>query len=209
MSDTKENSSGFLNKIMGWLLRSNENTELAEQLHEVLSRSNTTLDGVNRSFEKLWTEINESKLKMVQFSTEVNAELNSINKSIDGFKSTISEMERSMFGNNGTKGLYVRMNQAEANQKNFEDLIDKIRISVDSIQTSFQGFNKETIEKINKKLDSTEKTVLRLESKIKDREDQELKSENRKNALIITGFSGAIVTFAGWIWSLVKSISGN
>ena len=195
---------------MSWFQNdSRDNSDLAKQLHDVLSQSNATLNGVNQSFEKLWTEINQSKLEMVKFSTEVNSELNSINKSIDDFKKAVSEMERSMFGNNGTKGLYVRMNQVEANQQNTQELVDKIRVSVESFQSSFNGFSLSTIEKINKKLDSTDKIVLRLDSKIKDKEDQESKKQNFTNALIITGFSGAVMTFGGWIWTIIKSLIGN
>lgn len=210
MSGTNKFFSDLKNKFMGWFQNdSRDNSDLAKQLHDVLSQSNATLNGVNQSFEKLWTEINQSKLEMVKFSTEVNSELNSINKSIDDFKKAVSEMERSMFGNNGTKGLYVRMNQVEANQQNTQELVDKIRVSVESIQSSFNGFSLSTIEKINKKLDSTEKIVLRLESKIKDKEDQESKKQNFTNALIITGFSGAVMTFGGWIWTIIKSLIGN
>lgn len=210
MSGTNKFFSDLKNKFMSWFQNdSRDNSDLAKQLHDVLSQSNATLNGVNQSFEKLWTEINQSKLEMVKFSTEVNSELNSINKSIDDFKKAVSEMERSMFGNNGTKGLYVRMNQVEANQQNTQELVDKIRVSVESIQSSFNGFSLSTIEKINKKLDSTEKIVLRLESKIKDKEDQESKKQNFTNALIITGFSGAVMTFGGWIWTIIKSLIGN
>lgn len=210
MSGINNLFSDFKNKYMSWFQNdSRDNSDLAKQLHDVLSQSNATLNGVNQSFEKLWTEINHSKLEMVKFSTEVNSELNSINKSIDDFKKAVSEMERSMFGNNGTKGLYVRMNQVEANQQNTQELVDKIRVSVESIQSSFNGFSLSTIEEINKKLDSTDKIVLRLESKIKDKEDQESKKQNFTNALIITGFSGAVMTFGGWIWTIIKSLIGN
>lgn len=202
--------SGIKEKFMNWFQGSNkENSDLADKLHEVLSRSNSTLEGVNKSFEKLWSEINESKLKMVQFSTEVNAELNSINKSIDASSRAVSEMERSMFGNNGTKGLYVRMNQVESNCKNLGDTLEHIRVSLDSIQKTISTINEEELKNINKKLDTTDKTVLNLESKVKNSEETSKKRESVRNAFIIAGFSGFVMTFGGWIWEAIKLVIGN
>lgn len=169
---------------MTWFQNSKENNDLADKLYELLSSSNSTLKNVHESFEKLWKEINDSKLEMAKFSTEVNGELNAINKSIDSLTSSVKETERSMSGNNGTKGMYVRMNHVEEAQASISD-----------------GFRN-----LSNKLDNIEKSVIGLEGKIKNKEREDTKKDKFKSSMIVTGFSGSVIFLLTILWKAAQML---
>lgn len=170
---------------MGWFKGGESDSEaLARKLHEVLDKSNDTL-------EELSKEMNEGRIEMARFTATINAELVSINKSLDENTKTVHELQKSLFGNNGTKGLFPRVNEME-----------KV---VSELKDSFYKSN-ETSNILKERVDKASSDLLQLVTKIENKEKKDQEDRKWKVGLIVTAFSGSAIFVLKQLWEVFESI---
>lgn len=177
--------SGTKTKFMTWFKGGESDSELlARKLHDVLDKSNSTL-------EELSKEMNEGRIEMARFTATINAELVSINKSLDENTKTVHELQKSLFGNNGTKGLFPRVNEMEK--------------MVSELRDSYHKF-KDTCEISKEKVDKTSCDLLQLVTKIENKEKKDQEDRKWKVGLVVTAFSGSAIFVLKQLWEVFENI---